>query len=126
MTVLDASALLAFLFRESGHEPVAGVIDDCCMSTVNLSEVLGRFARDGHDPRDAAERIAASPIETVPFVEDHAALTAALLPRTADNGLSLADRACLALAIQRQIPVMTADRAWSDIELPIPVVQIRS
>ena len=48
MTVLDASALLAFLFREPGHEAVTTVIGDCCISTVNLSEVLGRFARDGH------------------------------------------------------------------------------
>lgn len=95
------------------------------MSTVNLSEVLGRFARDGHNPQDAARRIAASPVETVPFVEDHASLAAALLPRTKNNGLSLADRACLALAIQRQAPAMTADRAWSDIDIPVPIVQIR-
>ena len=48
MTVLDASALLAFLFREPGHQQVAAVIDDSCMSTVNLAEVLTRFTRDGH------------------------------------------------------------------------------
>ncbi|MGY6554561.1 MAG: type II toxin-antitoxin system VapC family toxin [Wenzhouxiangella sp.] len=125
MTVIDASALLAYLFREPGHEQVAAVIDDCCLSTVNLSEVLGRFARDGHDPRTAARRIAASPIETVPFIEDHAALAAALLPQTLAHGLSLGDRACLALAIQRQVPAMTADRAWDAVDVPVPILQIR-
>lgn len=123
--MLDASALLAFLFREPGHEYVVAVMDDCCISTVNLSEVLGRFARDGHDPRKAARRIGASPIETVPFIEEHASLAAALLPQTMAHGLSLGDRACLALAIQRQVPAMTADRAWNAVDVPVPIVQIR-
>ena len=52
MTVLDASALLAFLFRETGHEQVAAALDSACLSTVNLSEVLGRFARDDVVERD--------------------------------------------------------------------------
>lgn len=62
MNVFDASALLAFLFAERGQAAVKGVITDCCMSTVNLSEVLGRFSRDGHDPHEAHGQIEASPI----------------------------------------------------------------
>ena len=126
MTVLDASALLAFLFREPGHERVASVIDDCCISTVNLCEVVGRFARDGHDAREAARRIVASGVEAIPFMVNHASLAAALLPRTLAHGLSLGDRACLALAIELGVQVMTADRAWDAIDLPVPIVQIRA
>lgn len=125
MITLDASALLAFLFRELGHERVADVLHDCCLSSVNLAEVLGRFARDGHDPAQVLRRIRASPIETVPFLDEHAALAAARIPRTMASGLSLGDRACLALAIERQGPAMTADQAWSALDLPIPIVQIR-
>ncbi len=45
MIALDASALLAFLFREPGHEMVAQKLEESCISSVNLAEVLGRFAR---------------------------------------------------------------------------------
>jgi len=50
MIALDSSALLAYMFREAGHEIVAEKIGESCISTVNLSEVISRFARDGHDP----------------------------------------------------------------------------
>ncbi|MGB5736629.1 MAG: PIN domain-containing protein [Thiohalocapsa sp.] len=63
MIVLDASALLAFLFREPRHEIVAKAISDACISTFNLAETLGRFARDGHDPEPIAMRLADSPVE---------------------------------------------------------------
>lgn len=125
MTVLDASALLAFLFREPGHEAVTTVIGDCCISSVNLSEVLGRFARDGHDAREVARRIVASGVEVIPFMESHASLAAALLPLRLAHGLSLGDRACLALAIDRGVQAMTADRAWDAVDVPVPIVQIR-
>jgi PIN domain nuclease of toxin-antitoxin system len=49
MIVLDASGLLAYLFRETGHELVGKYLEDACISTVNLSEVVGRFVRDGID-----------------------------------------------------------------------------
>ena len=67
MIVLDASALLAFLFREPGHETVAGEIGRACISTVNLAETLGRFARDGHDSEPVSRRLSASTLEIVPL-----------------------------------------------------------
>lgn len=126
MNVLDASALLAFLFGERGHAAVKGVITDCCISSVNLSEVLGRFSRDDLDPHEAYRRIKASPIEIVPFAGEHSVLAAALVPQTRPFGLSLADRACLALSISRDCPVLTADRVWSALTLPVEVIQIRN
>ena len=125
MIALDASALLALLFAEPGHEQVAAVIDDCCLSSVNLAEVASRFARDGHDPVAAVSQIADSGIEIVPFLADDAAMTAMLDPPTRRAGLSLGDRACLALALARGIPAMTADRAWARLDLDIEVQLIR-
>lgn len=125
MIALDASALLAFLFGEKGHEQVAGHLDASCISTVNLSEVASRFARDGKDPRELCGRIADSPISIVPFLASDAEIAAALTPLTQQRGLSLGDRACLALAISRQIPALTADQAWSSLKLPVVVQLIR-
>ena len=126
MNVLDASALLAFLFRERGHRHVESVISECCIGSVNVSEVLGRFSRDGHDPHAAYLRIEASPVEVVPFTGEHAVLAAALVPQTDSLGLSMGDRACLALSISRNCPALTADRAWSALDLPIEIIQIRN
>jgi len=125
VNVLDASALLAFLFRERGHLAVEDVITDCCIGSVNLSEVLARFSHDGHDPHEAYRRIEASPVEIVPFIGEHAVLAAALVPQTRPLGLSLGDRACLALSISRNCPVLTADRVWSELDVPIDIHQIR-
>lgn len=125
MIALDASALLAFLFGEEGGERVAAVIDRSCLSTVNLSEVLGRFARDGHDPNLVARRIASTPIELVPFEAQDAALAAQLTPEARRLGLSLGDRACLALALARGIPALTADRDWAKLDVGVRIETLR-
>jgi ribonuclease VapC len=125
MIVLDASALLAYLFREEGHERVAEVIDDSCLSTVNLSEVIGRFVRDGHDGPTVLRRLAASPIKIVTFAAADASRAASLIPKTERLGLSLGDRACLALAMMRGVPAVTADRSWKRLALGVPVRVIR-
>lgn len=125
MIVLDASALLAFLFREPGHQEVAAVLAESCISSINLAEVLARFARDGHDPASVLARLADTPIEVAPFLAEDAALSAALVPATTGVGLSLGDRACLALAAARGAPAYTADRTWLSLDLPL-AVSIRS
>lgn len=125
MIVLDASALLAYLFGETGRADVARQLQGACLSTVNLAEVLGRVARDGHDPRVVVRGIAKGGVEIVPFTRGHAAVAASLLARTRSLGLGLADRACLALAIARKIPVLTADRTWAELQLDVPVHVIR-
>jgi PIN domain nuclease of toxin-antitoxin system len=125
MIALDASALLAWLFREPGHEVVAEHLGSACLSAVNLSEVIGRFARDGHDAGGVAERLATLPVEVVPFGAAEARDAAALLPVTKPLGLSLGDRACLALARSRGIPALTADRAWLEVASGVDVRVVR-
>lgn len=112
-------------FDDDGHERVAEQLDDSCLSSVNLAEVASRFARDGHDPRELCQRITESTVEIVPFLTSDAAIAAALVPITQEHGLSLGDRACLALAMTRQIPALTADRAWASLNLPVAVQLIQ-
>ncbi len=124
---LDASAVLAYLQQEPGAARVETALleDRCYLLTVNLAEVLTRLA-DWKIPPDAAEeRIAGMDMVFVPFDREMAGLTAALRQTTRALGLSLADRACLALAQKMAIPVLTADRAWLDLKTDIRVEFIR-
>jgi len=125
MIALDASALLAFLFPEAWHERVRAAIEAACLSTVNLSEVIGRFVRDGHAARVVLERLRATTLELVPFTADDAALAASLVPATRPLGLSLGDRACLALALARGIPALTADRTRLRLDIGVHIQVIR-
>lgn len=119
MIVLDASALLALLFREPGAERVAAKLAQAAISAVNLAEVLGRLVRDGRPLAEAVHRLAALGLEVVPLDAERAAAVAALEPLTRPAGLSLGDRCCLALALERDVPALTADGAW--LRLPHPV-----
>lgn len=125
MMALDASALLAFLFREPGHEQVGAMLDTACLSTVNLAEVIGRFVRDGHDAHQVLQKLTSTMIEIVPFTAVDAALAASLIPATQSLGLSLGDRACLALALSRNIPAITADRIWAQLHVGVAIQFIR-
>jgi len=50
--------------------------------------------------------------------------TAALLPKTKAKGLSLGDRAYLSLAITEKLPVLTADKIWTTLDLEITITLI--
>lgn len=95
------------------------------MSTVNLAEVLTRYQKEGQDPDQLLARLLQSTLEFVPFSSQAAAVCARLIPITQPLGLSLGDRACLALGQSRQIPVLTADRAWSQLTTDIAILLIR-
>ena len=117
--VLDASALLAYLWQDPGHETVAQRIEQSTvmMSSVNLSEVLSRAADKGMSPPAMAALQAALPFEIIPFDRAQAQTAASLRPPTKALGLSLGDRACLALAIERQAVALTADRVWQTLKI---------
>lgn len=124
--IIDASALLAFLFQEPGHRHVAEALAQApCISAVNVSEVILRFVRDGHPPDTVLEQIAATPLEVAPFLTADAALAAGMEPATRSAGLSFAARACLALGLARAQAVLTADRAWSTLDTGVEVRLIR-
>lgn len=115
MVVLDSSALLALLLGEPGAEQVAAVLDDARISAVNLAEVLTRFVDRGADPDEAGAQLLALHLAVEPVTAEQAVAMAALRPATRAAGLSLGDRACLALARTLGAPALTADRAWAAV-----------
>lgn len=125
MIVLDASALLALVFQEAGTEVVERHLAESCMSTINLSEVLAKLARDDMDVSALRGGLERSAIEWVPFGFEDAEQAALLVPATRAHGLSLGDRACLALARTRGIAVLTGDRAWAKVDVGVEIRLIR-
>lgn len=116
--VLDASALLALLNREPGEALVAQALAEGAMiSTVNLSEVVAKLADIGMPEAETREAIEPLGLEIVGFDAADAFSAGLLRPATRADGLSLGDRACLALGMRSGLPVLTADRGWSGLAL---------
>jgi PIN domain nuclease of toxin-antitoxin system len=123
--VLDASALLAHARRERGSERVAPYLHTANISAVNWSEFLHKLRFYGLDPGELVDEYFAAGLNTVDFRLSHAELAAELWSEFVGLNISLADRACMALAIDLGLPILTADRRWTDLDLPIPVESIR-
>ncbi len=125
MLVLDASALLAYLNAETGSENVAGRLRGARMSSVNHAEVLGKLVMGGMGVEQADKALAEFGYQIEPFTRPQSMRVAELLPATRTLGLSLGDRACLALAMEYGLPVLTADRAWGDLQIGLDIQLIR-
>jgi PIN domain nuclease of toxin-antitoxin system len=125
MIVLDTSALLAVLFGEPGGARVQVVQAEAVISAVNAAEMRTKLFDAGLDDVRAAALSRTFGVPVVDFDEEQAIAAAALRPLTRPRGLSLGDRACLALAMRRRARVMTADRAWHGLEVPVEIEVIR-
>jgi PIN domain nuclease of toxin-antitoxin system len=123
--VLDASAVLALLDAETGADKVAAVLMDSAIGTVNLAEVHTKLSERGQFGRQALAEILSVADAVLPFTEEYAAITGSLRASTKHLGLSLGDRACLALGIALGVPVFTAERDWAKLQLPCAVRLIR-
>jgi ribonuclease VapC len=120
--VLDSSAVLAVLNQERGAENVIAVLPDAVMSTVNVAEVIGKLVERGRSPDHARRALEAIGLEAIDYDRPLAERTGELVTMGRERGLSLGDRACLALAEREQAPAITADRSWQDA---VPGVDIR-
>jgi PIN domain nuclease of toxin-antitoxin system len=124
--VLDASALIALLNQEPGSERVAEVIGaGAAVGAVNLSEVVAKLADLGMSEDAIRQALGPLDLDVVEFDTDLAYAAGLLRPATRNLGLGLGDRACLACGLLRSLPVLTADRAWTTIPLPVSVELIR-
>ncbi|MEJ2265108.1 MAG: type II toxin-antitoxin system VapC family toxin [Anaerolineales bacterium] len=123
--VLDASALLALLNAEKGAHLVQELLPQAVISTVNLAEVVTRLTAIGMSETEIRETLALLGLETIPFDEEQAYQAGLLYPTTHPLGLSLGDRACLALAKTTGTTAITADRAWGDLDAGIGINLIR-
>ena len=124
-TVLDASALLAFLHQEAGGASVREYLADAVISCVNWSEVVQKSLVSGADVRGMREDLTDLGLVVRPFSVWQAEMAGRLAPATSHLGLSLGDRACLALALDLELPVLTADRVWAKLSLGLEIRVIR-
>jgi PIN domain nuclease of toxin-antitoxin system len=116
--VLDTSALLTKVYGETGAARVESALlaDSCFMSSVNLAEFASKCADQGMTRADVEIVLDGFDIEPVDFDADLALATGPLRASTRHLGLSLGDRACLALVQHRNATAITADRAWKAID----------
>jgi ribonuclease VapC len=123
--VLDASVLLALLFDEPGAEKAADVIAmGATVSAVNLGEVATVLSRNDWDAEKTLAPLRAQ-VKVEPFTDRDALAVAALNPKVSRKGLSIGDRACLALAQRLGVAAVTADQVWAQLHLDVSVELIR-
>lgn len=123
--VLDASALLVLINEEHGHEKVADYLPEACISAVNLSEVISILNGTSMPTKEIKQLMKDLVHSVVPFDETHAYQTAQLRSVTKEKGLSLGDRACIALGKIKNISVVTADKVWAALKVDVKVILVR-
>jgi ribonuclease VapC len=124
-SVLHASSVLALAHNETGASAVAAYLDGSAISTVNWSEIVRRTQERAVRIDDLRATLSEAGVALMPFDVWDAETAGDLWVRTRHRGLSLADRACLALAAKLGVPAVTADRAWVDLDVGVEVVCIR-
>ncbi|TAK26104.1 MAG: PIN domain-containing protein [Chloroflexota bacterium] len=123
--VADASALLALVLGEHGADVVAEILPQAVCSAVNWSEFAQKAAQRGVEHQRAGIYFVGLGMTIVPFDQGDAEHAARIWERTRVAGLSLGDRACLALALRLGAPAYTADRSWASLDLGIDIRTIR-
>jgi len=123
--VMDASAVLTLLNEEPGCEVVEKYLPNAVLSAVNLSEILAMLGEIDFTVKEAEEMVTRLIKEIIPFEQKQAAIAASMKKITKAQGLSLGDRACLALAKLENLPALTADKAWIKAEHQVKIILIR-
>ena len=124
--VFDASAVLAAIFDEPGGDRVTElwVDGENLLSAVNYAEVISKLAERGMPDDEIRIVMEGVPLKLAQFDQATAHAAGLLRRSTKSLGLSLGDRACLALAQIRNAPAVTADRVWKK-QKGVDVVVIR-
>lgn len=124
--VLDSSAILALLFGEQVNQALtAAQLERTVVSTVNLAEVQAKLVQLGQEPEEAWADAISVAADAADFTPEQAKIAGDLVNHTRSFGLSLGDRSCLALALVMDVPVYTADRIWSNLQVGVPIHIIR-
>ncbi len=123
--VLDASAILAAFFDETGADRVADRMPGALVSAVNYHEVVAKLVDRGSPLADILDIMGQLDVEVVAVDRAQAAAGGLLRAGTRAAGLSLGDRSCLALAKARKATAVTADKAWQDLDLEVAIEIIR-
>ena len=123
--VLDSSALLAFINQEKGYEIVEKYLPNAIMSSVNISEVVAVLSLIDIPQNIIIDIINDLNIEIINFDQEQAIQTGFLRQTTKTLGLSLGDRACINLASNQNLTIVTADKIWKTLDLASDLVLIR-
>lgn len=123
--VLDASALLAVMLGERGAEQVLEILHGSVIGAVNLAEVVAKLQERGVPDAEIGRSVDEIGLPVIPFDEAQAMAAGKLRGSTRSLGLSLGDRACVALASARGVPAVTTDRSWSALDIGVKVVFAR-
>ena len=124
--VLDSSVILAVIHRERGSDKITPeLLAESAVSTVNLAEVQSKLVTSGWPPEAAWEDATSTTGDILPFTPEQAKTAGSLISATRPLGLSLGDRACLALALSLNAPVYTADRSWKNLKVGVRIHVIR-
>jgi PIN domain nuclease of toxin-antitoxin system len=123
--VLDASAVLAVLNDEPGGEEVWLHLPGAYISAVNAAEVAGKLVDGGASPKEAGNSLPRLGARVVPFESGDVVPVAQIRKASRSAGLSLGDRACLALGLRLHLPTLTADREWKSLQVGVEIRLIR-
>jgi len=123
--VLDSSAFLAHLNEEVGGAAVGALFSRSMICAVNACEVAAKIVIAGRSVEDAKFILLSTGVEIVDFDVDLALAAGGMIAETKSHGLSLGDRACLALAARENLPALTADRAWKGVDVGVEIQFIR-
>lgn len=123
--ILDASAVLALLHNEAGADRILPLVGRAVLSAVNAAEVQEKLVRLGIERQAAWDVVTGTVQEVIAFDAKQAEIAGNLVAQTSPLGLSLGDRACLALGKVLRLPVYTADRVWKDLRAGVEINLIR-
>ena len=123
--VLDASAVLAVVHNERGSEVVVASLPDALLSAVNFAETVSKLVERNVAAELAVASVQGLGLTIVDFDSDLAAKAGSLRAQTKHIGLSLADRACLALAEREGAPALTGDQKWSRLDIGVDIQMFR-
>ncbi len=122
---LDTSAVLAMLQNAPGGSLVGIQLHQAVVSTVNWSEVVEYSRAHKVDIDGLREDLEKIGMRILPFTIEDADQAADFWDASRRIRLSLADRACLALAARLKIPAMTADRSWQQLSVGVEIHLLR-
>jgi PIN domain nuclease of toxin-antitoxin system len=100
---------------ERGADIVRDRLDQSVILSVNLSEVAAKLCEDGMATATIEALLKSLPCPIIPFDAELALMAGLMRAPTRHLGLSLGDRACLALAARDGLTALTADRAWAEV-----------
>lgn len=115
--ILDSSALLALLQNETGSAVVEELLGGIVMSSINISEVASILLDSEMNTEQVMKSIEPFIDSIIAFDFEHSILCASLRKCTKHLGLSLGDRACISLGIKLELPIYTADKAWTELKM---------